>query len=159
MKKKICPWEKQVLEGLRAEKISPELENHIAACPVCQDVVAVHAWMNRFKEQAWKTDMAQKDLPAAEAVWNRVHTRQRPDRKLVKKAMRPILYTQVLYYGVMAAGIIFLVLWGGSKLGKIVDLKSLAQILPYIFIPAAFVVISLLFCTLLLAFEKLKKPV
>jgi hypothetical protein len=158
MKKKICPSEKQVLEGLKTGKLSPELQSHLAECPVCQQLAAVYEWMNRFKEKDWKIDMAQNDLPSAEAIWNRALVRKRPDRKLVKRALRPILYTQVLYYGVMAAGIIFLAIWGGNKIGKIVDLQPLAQILPYIFIPASFVVISLLFCTLLLAFEKFKKP-
>jgi hypothetical protein len=159
MKKKICPWEKRVLEGLKTEELSADLQNHLAECPVCQDVVAVYEWMNRFKEKTWKIDMTQRDLPAAEAIWNGVYARKRPDRKLVRKALRPILYAQILSYGVIAAGIVFLVLWGGSRIGKIIDLKPLAQILPYIFIPATFVVISLLFCSLLLALEKRKKPI
>lgn len=159
MSKKICPLEKQVLEGLKAEKLGQDLQNHLAECSACQDVVAVYKWMNRFKDKAWKIDMAQKDLPAAEAIWNRVYARKRPDRKLVKKALRPIMYAQVLSYGVIAAGIILLVLWGSSKIEKIINLKPLAQMLPYIFIPATFVVISLLFCSLLLALEKRKKPI
>lgn len=159
MRKKICPWEKQVLESLKKKELAPSLQNHLAECSVCQDVMAVHAWMSRFKEGSWKTDMAQKNLPAAEDIWNRVHARKRPDKKLVKKALRPILYAQVFSYGVIAAGIIFLAIWGGGKIGKIIDLEPLAHILPYIFIPATFVIISFLFCTLLLAFEKHKKPI
>jgi hypothetical protein len=159
MSKKICPLEKQVLEHLKEEELSPDLQNHLAECSACQDVAAVYKWMNRFKENAWKIEMAQKDLPAAEAIWDRVYSRKRPDRKLVKKALRPILFAQIFSYGVIATGIIFLTLWGGSKIEKIIDLKPLVQMLPYIFIPATFVVISILFCSLLLALEKLKKPI
>ena len=91
MNKKICHREKEVQEWLKTGKGSPEIQNHITDCPVCQDHARVQEWMNRFKEKAWETDMPGKILPDAASVWNRVHTVKRFDKKLVRKAMRPLI--------------------------------------------------------------------
>jgi hypothetical protein len=159
MKKKVCPLELKVLEGLKSGGLTSDLRNHLTGCSVCQDLAAVYTWMDRFKENARQEEAARKNLPSAEAIWNRVQARKRPDKKLVRKALRPILYTQILFYGVMAAGLVFLAIWGSRKIGQTIDLEPLVQILPYVFIPATFIVISLLFCSLLLAFEKRKKTI
>ena len=53
MKKKICPWEQEVIKGLRDENLSEELQKHLAECPVCQNIALVQGWMFRFKENAW----------------------------------------------------------------------------------------------------------
>ncbi len=159
MKKKKCPFEKEVMAGLREEKLEPELQNHVSQCPVCQDVVAVHTWMNQFKEKAWRTDMLKRNLPDAEAVWKKVYSWKRADKRMVRKALKPLIYPQVLSFGVFIAGIIFLGTKGVLKFGNIFDTPVLTRILPYFLILISFIVISIVFCALLLAIEKRKKPV
>jgi hypothetical protein len=159
MKKKICPLEKEVMAGLREEKLEPELQNHVSECPVCQDVVTVHTWMNRFKERAWKTEMQKKSLPDADAMWNRAYAWKRADRKMMRKALRPLIYPQVLSFVVFIAGGIFLGIKGVLKFGNVFDTPVLTQILPFFLILLSFIVISIVFCALLLALEKRKKHV
>jgi len=159
MKKKICPLEKEVAECLREEKLKPELQKHISECPVCKDVVAVYTWMNQFKEKSWKTDMPKKDLPDAEAIWKRVHVRKIDNRQLVRKALRPLIYPQVLSFGVFIAGIIFLGIKGVLKFGNVFDSVAITRIFPFFLILMSMVFLSVIFCALLLALEKRKKPV
>ena len=151
--------EKEVMEGLREKELKPELQKHISQCPVCQDVVAVHTWMNHFKEKAWKTDVSKKDLPDARAVWNRVFARKRPDKQLVSKALRPLIFPQVLSFGVFIAGGIFLGIKGIAKFGNIFDSPVLTRVLPFFLILISMVFFSAIFCALLLALEKRKKLV
>jgi len=160
MKKKICPLEKEVMEGLGEKELKPELQKHISQCPVCKDVVAVHTWMNRFKEKAWKTDMPKKDLPDARAVWDGAFARKgRTDKKMVRKALRPLIFPQVLSFVVFIAGGIFLAAKGILKFGNIFDSPVLTRVLPFFLILISMVFFSVIFCVLLLALEKRKKLV
>jgi len=157
MKKKICPLEKEVMEGLKEKELKPELQKHISQCPVCQDVAAVHTWMNRFKEKAWKADMSKKDLPDARAVWNRVFARKSADKQMVHKALRPLIVPQVLSFVVFIGGGIFLGIKGVIRLGNIFDSPALIRVLPFFLILISMVFFSAIFCALLLALEKRKK--
>jgi len=159
MSKKICPLENEVMKGLHEEKMSAELREHIQDCLVCQDIAVVQGWMHRFKESAWKTDMPEKTLPDAERMWNRVHARRRPDKKLVKKALRPLLIPQVLFYGLLITGIITTSIWGFKKFGNILDSRVISQFLPFFGIMMIIVVFSLTFCAIVVAFDKRKHPV
>ena len=159
MSKKICPLENEVIKSLREEKMNTELEEHIAGCSACQDIVAVSGWMNRFKESAWKTGIQEKILPTADSMWNRVYARRRPDKKLAKKALRPLLIPQVLFYGLFIAGIIYTAVWGFNKLGNILDSRMTSMILPFFGIMMIIVVISLSFCAIVVAFDRRKHPI
>ncbi|UCE22688.1 MAG: hypothetical protein JSV46_10910 [Candidatus Aminicenantes bacterium] len=159
MKKKICPLEKEVMAGLRAEKLEPKLQKHLSECPVCQDVVTVQAWMNQFKEKAWKADVPKKSLPDADDVWNRAYALKRPDKRMVRKALRPLIYPQVLSFGIFIAGIIFLGIKGVLKFGNIFDTPALTRALPFFLLFLSIIIISVVFCALLLALEKRKKPI
>ena len=159
MKKKHCPLEKEVKKGLHEEKMSAELQEHIARCPVCRDMALVQGWMNRFKEKSWKTDMTEKTLPDAESMWNRIHARARPDKKLVRKALRPLLIPQVLLYGFIAAGIIFAIIWGFKKFGDILDNRVISTIFPFFGIMMTIVFVSFSFCAIVAAFDKRNHPV
>jgi hypothetical protein len=158
MNKKICPLEKEVMRGLSRGKLSGELQNHIAGCSVCRDIVAVSEWMNRFKESAWKTDMPGKILPDAESMWNRVRARKRPDKKLVQKALRPLIIPQVLFYGVLIAGIVYMTFWSFNNFGNILDSQIISQIVPFFFIMMIIVVISLSFCAIVVVVDRRKHP-
>ena len=159
MKKKICPLEREIMACLREKKLKPELQKHVSECPVCKDVVAVHTWMNQFKEKARKTDMPKKSLPDAEAIWNRTYAWKRVDEQMVRKAMRPLIYPQVLTFVVFIAGIIFLGFKGVLKFGNIFDTLALTRIFPFFLLFMSIIILSIVFCALLLALEKRKKTV
>lgn len=159
MKKKICPRESEVLKALREDKMSAELREHMAGCPICQDTAAVSRWMYRFKETAWKIDMPGKTLPSAQSMWNRVHAARKPDKKLVRKAMRPLIVPQVLSLGVFLAGIICITIWGFKKFGNILESRVISQIIPFFGIMMIIVFISLTFCAVVAAFDKRKHPI
>jgi hypothetical protein len=159
MRKKICPRESEVLKGLREEKMSEELQKHISGCSVCQDLVAVRSWMHRFKENAWNTDMPGKTLPDTQSLWNRFHARKRPDKKFVRKALRPLMIYQVLFYGLVIAGIIYAASWGFRKFGYILDNPVISTIIPFFGIMMLIVIISLSFCAIVAAFDRRKHSI
>ena len=159
MKIKICPREDEVLKALREEKMSEELQEHIAECSACQNTEAVSRWMNRFRESAWHTEMQEKTLPDAQSLWNKVHKQKRLDKKLVRKALRPLLIYQVLFYGLLTAGIIYAAIWSFGKFGHILDNPVIATIIPFFGIMMMIVIISLSFCAIVAAFDKRKHPV
>jgi hypothetical protein len=168
MRKKSCPLEKEVMDCLKAGKLNPEIEKHTSECPVCEDVVAVYEWMNQFKNSSWEAEMLEKTLPDAETIWNRAQAKQKPDRRLVKKALRPLIYPRVFSYGALIAGVIYLFLTKGKAIGNIISSSSgaspvfdslsrtIAQLFPIFIIPAAMIIISMLFCVFIIGLEKLK---
>lgn len=168
MRKKICHLEKEVIDCLKVEKLSPEIKKHISECPICKDVVSVHKWINQFKNRTWNAEMQEKTLPAPETIWNRAYAKRKPDKALVKKALKPLMYPRVFSYPILIIGVIFLFLSNIKEIGNIVDsspvigpiLDSLsrimAQIFPLFLFPMGVVIISMLFCAFVLAFEKRK---
>jgi hypothetical protein len=159
MKKQKCPWEKEVMEGLREGNLKPDLRDHISECPVCKDAVQVHTWMGQFKENAWKTDMPNKDLPDARAVRDRAFARKRPDKQLVTKALRPLIFPQVLSFGVFIAGSIFLGFKGIFNFGNIFDSPAATRIFPFFLVLLSMVLLSVIFCSLILVLEKRKSNI
>jgi predicted anti-sigma-YlaC factor YlaD len=159
MKKKTCPWEKDVIEGLHKGKMSAELQKHIKECSVCRDIALVQGWMHRFKENAWNLDMPGKTLPDAQSLWNRVHARKRPDKTLVRKALRPLMIYQVLFYGLVTAGIIYAGSLGFRKFGSILDYPVISTIVSFFGIMMMIVIISLSFCAVVAALDRRKHPV
>jgi len=159
MRKKICPMEKEVMEGLKSEKLSPEIKKHISECASCKNVVAAHDWMNQYKEKDWNTEMQKRVLPNPDTIWNRAYAKRRPDKTLVKKALRPLVYPQVFSYIAIIIGVILLLLSNVEKIGNIKDSRIIAQILPIFLIPMMIILISMAFCVLVAAFEKRKKTI
>jgi len=159
MKKEICPREDEVLKALREEKMSEELQEHISGCSACQNTEAVSRWMHRFRESAWNTEMQAKNLPDAQTLWNKVHKQKRLDKTLVRRALRPLMIYQFLFYGLLTAGIIYAVIWGFGKFGTILDNPVFATIIPFFGIMMMIVIISLSFCAIVAAFDRRKHPV
>jgi len=171
MRKMICHLEKEVMDCLKAEKTSPEIKKHISECPFCKDVVSVHKWMNQFKSRSWNAEMLEKTLPDPETIWNMAHTKRRPDKGLVRKALRPLIYARVLSYIILISGVIFLFLSNMKEIRNIIDSSSgagpvldsfskiAAQFSPLFFIPMVTVFISMLFCIIVVALEKRRKTV
>jgi hypothetical protein len=150
--------ENDVIKSLREDEMSPELQDHVAGCPVCHNLALVHNWMNRFEQNARKTDLSAKTLPTAEALWRRGRETTRPDKKLVKKALWPLLIPQTLFYGLILAGIVFFTIWGFQKFGHVLDSPVFNQFVPFFGILMIIVVVSLSFCAIVTAFDKRKHP-
>jgi len=169
MKKKSCHLEKEVIDCLKAEKLSPEIKKHIDECLICKDIAYAYGWISRFKKSSWNREMLEKPLPEHETIWNRAYAKQRPDKGLMRKALRPLIYPRVFSYPVLIIGIIFLFLKNMKEIQNIIDsssvvgpvLDSLSKITPPLFLlflaPMAIIFVSLLFCSLVVAFERLKK--
>ena len=100
-----------------------------------------------------------KDLSDARAVWSRVYSRKRPDKQMVRKALRPLIYPQVLSFVVFIAGIIFLGIKDILKFGNIFDTPVLTRVLPFLLLFVSIIIISIVFGGLLLVLEKRKKPI
>ena len=102
--------------------------------------------------------MQEKALPNAERIWERVYTRVRPEKKLVRKALWPLIIPQVLFYGLLIAGIIYTAVWGFKKYGNVLDSRVTSMFLPFFGIMMVIVLISLSFCAIVAAFDKRKHP-
>ncbi len=158
MRKNRCHREEEVQASLFAGKLSQELKDHLADCPDCQDVALVQGWMNRFKERGWETDMPEKILPPASKIWNRVYAGRRIDRKLVRKAMRPLIIPQVLSLAVLIAAIGYIMVWGFKKFGYILENPVVSQIAPIFGILMTSVILFFAFCALIALFDKQRYP-
>ncbi|MFQ5720929.1 MAG: hypothetical protein ACE5GI_00360 [Candidatus Aminicenantales bacterium] len=168
MKNKICYLEKEVLDCLKTGKLTSEIKKHISECPLCKDMVLVYEWMNQFKDKSWAAEMPGKTLPDPESIWEGAYTKPKPNRKLIRKALRPLTYTRVFSYAVLAVGIIYLFLANIKPIGNILASTAgggfivsslsrvIVQYLPLFLIPVVIVLISILFCALVAAFERQK---
>jgi len=159
MRKSICAREKEVVEALKGKKLSHDIKEHISKCKSCKNVALVSDWMNRYKERSWDTIMIQKILPDADAIWDRAHAGRKPERTLVKKALRPLIYPQVLSFVMISIGVFLLLISNAEKIGNIFDSRIIAKILPIFLIPMLIIPISMVFCALVAAFEKRKETV
>ncbi|MGB8951470.1 MAG: hypothetical protein WCC06_02210 [Candidatus Aminicenantales bacterium] len=168
MRKKPCPLEKEVMDCLHTEKRSPEILKHLTECSLCQEAVSVHQWINQFKTRSWNAEMLEKSLPNPQTIWDQAFAKQRPDRTLQKKALRPLIYPRVFSYPVFTIGILFLFLFHRKEIGNLIDLSSgadrvldsfskiIVQFFPLFLIPVVIVFISILFCGCVEAWEKRK---
>jgi len=169
MRKRACQLEREVMDCLKSEKLSPEIEKHISECPLCEDAVSVYKWMNQYKNSSWNAEKLEKTLPDPETLWNRSQAKRKPDKGLVKKALRPMVYPRVISYGVLISGVIYLFLSNIKEIGNILASSSgvrpaldslskiAAQFFPIFLIPATMIFISMLFCVFVVGLEKLKK--
>lgn len=158
MRKKTCHLEEEVQASLYSGKLSPEIRHHISDCPVCRDSALVQGWMKRFTERAWETDMLGKTLPPALKIWNSVYTWKRIDKKLVRKAMRPLIVPQVLSLAVFIAAIGYITVWGFKKFGYILDNPIVSQIVPFLGILMVSVILFSAFCALIALFDRRRYP-
>jgi len=159
MRKRICLWEKEVVDALQTKKMTHEIKEHISKCSSCKNIVSVYDWMNQYKRRSWDPKMTEKTLPDPDAIWDRVHARRKPDRTLMKKALRPLAYPQVLLYAVLIIGVLFLLIPNLRMIASITDSRIISHMLSFFFIPMLIILISMAFCALVVAFEKRKKIV
>jgi len=112
MKKKNCPFEIEVLDGLSSGSLTPEAKEHAETCAVCKESAAVYRWMNRFQAVSLETNTVRKILPDAESIWEGAFSSPAPAvdpaRALEKKALIPLLFPQVLAYAAAVIVVIYL---------------------------------------------------
>jgi hypothetical protein len=63
-----CDHERQTVEAVRADRLTPEIEAHLAACPVCREVADTARLMTTLAaETARLAD--RRRMPAAAQLW------------------------------------------------------------------------------------------
>lgn len=166
MGKPICPLEKETIESLKKGVLTQEMKKHLAVCQVCEETLSVYLWMNKFKDIRKRDDIFLKKLPEAESIWRRAYAYRRKEEELIRRALRPIVYSKIASYGVFIVGVIFLLLSyfqeiknyaltniGASQLfGPL--LKTTVRWLPLFFIPMAIVFFWMLFVAIVTTLEK-----
>jgi hypothetical protein len=172
MKKKTCPFEDKVAASLRRNMIDPEVEKHAAECPVCEEVMFIQGWMNQYKRVSWDVEAAEKKLPGPEEMWSRSRLRRRRDRKFVKRALRPVIFSQVFVATALVFASVFFVLANLPGLGNFLQSKPEANTLvhafsplvktasvwlPLVFIPLAIILVSMGFISMITALEDRKR--
>lgn len=171
MRKKTCAFEDKIAESLRRNQIDPEIEKHVAECSACEEVMFVHEWMNQYKRISWEKEAAEKKLPSPEEIWNRFHFKRKRNKKFVKRALRPVIYSQVVAVAALVVVSIVFVLANLPGLRNFLQsepvagtfvhpfsqvVKTASSWLPLIFIPMAIVLVSMGFISLIAAFEDRK---
>jgi hypothetical protein len=109
MKKKRCPFEEKVLKSLITGDLEPEIKKHGENCLICQESVSIYKWMSNFQIVSKNIKGTEKELPDAEAIWEGAYSVRRPDKELVNKALRPLIFPQVLSYAAAIIVLCFLV--------------------------------------------------
>jgi hypothetical protein len=128
-KNHVCPLEQELLRNLESGDIKPHIASHAAECPICRETAAVYDWMNRFQQVSMEQQVQGKQLPSADAIWDGAFAapsplfrrKVQPDEKLVKKAMLPLVITQVLTYVIIAAGLIYLLVANLPEISRFLD--------------------------------------
>ena len=96
-----CRREQDVLDAVASGRwpgrTEPELEAHVAACPICQDVSAVFAALSSERDHAWKA----VSVPAASVVWWRAQIRAREEA--TRTVERPIAVIQAVAVACLVA--------------------------------------------------------
>jgi len=159
MRKKTCPMEEQVVAVLRKSEISESQQKHIEECPVCREAVYICRWMRQLNREGREEKMAGKVLPSAEEVWRGILASPRQRRELMRKALRPMVIPQILSWGVLIFGAVFLLVSRGKDIGNLLggSLEVVSRILPYFLIPLTVVMGSILVCTFASVLDKKKR--
>lgn len=164
MKKKYCPFEKEVLRGLKSGQLKPELEAHRKECPVCTEAAAIYSFMNQF------SGISEKKLPTAESLWDEAYSGLRTVKvkELEKKALRPLMVTRRLSFIFAIAVPLILVFSYLPEIKEIIQVKpeshaiinSLSSILnlfidsfSFLLMPAAVCLLTLIFFVFITGFQ------
>lgn len=166
MGKRICPLEKEIIDSLKKGRLTQEIKKHLAVCPVCEETAAVYIWMSQLKDIGMRNDISLKKLPEAESIWRTAYGHRRREKELLRKALRPIVYSRIASYAVFIIGMIFLLSSNFQEIknyvvtsieaSRIFDslLKTTVQLLPLFLIPMAIVIFWMLFMAIATALEK-----
>jgi lysylphosphatidylglycerol synthetase-like protein (DUF2156 family) len=96
-----CPRESDVLDALASKRwphrVDRELVDHVAACEICEDVLAVAAAIGEDREAAWH----EASIPSSGQVWWRAGMRAR--QEAIREASRPLTFVYVVAASVALA--------------------------------------------------------
>ena len=161
MKKNICLRETEIINKLKVGPLQPEIQEHVSECPFCKEAVSVYLWMNQFKNISWEVEAAKKNLPSSESIWKRAYPPYKPYKDLVKRALRPLIFSRWLAFGTTLVGITLFLLSIRQDIQHFIEAYfSLNTTLPLILtsiVPMIIVSLSISFCILINAFEKRKR--
>lgn len=160
MKKKSCSMEKEILSGLKSGKLAAGLKKHLSGCPVCQESAELFKWMNNFRDMSLSLEPGnmKKTLPTAESLWEGAYSFHKPDKELVKKALRPLVFPRVLSYLAVVIVPIFIALFYLPGIKEFIKanpgsntiLSSLSSILTLLLKSLSFLLLPLVGCLLTL---------
>jgi hypothetical protein len=92
-----CPRESDVLDALASarwpDRVDAELAQHVAACSICQDVIAVASAMQEDHDVTWR----EANVPSSGQMWWRAEMRARQDA--IRDASRPVTVAQAVAVG------------------------------------------------------------
>jgi hypothetical protein len=98
-----CPRESDVLDAIDSRRwphrVSRELADHVSACEICSDVLAVATALREDQKATWQ----EAGIPSSGQVWWRAEMRAR--QEAIRAASRPI----TVAYGVAAFAALVLV--------------------------------------------------
>ncbi len=97
MEKKSCVFEKELLNSLRKGNLNLMAKQHLENCTLCRESMIIQRWMNNFQVEGVEKS-AVKKLPDAEYLWEKAYAPVVPGKMLEKKALIPLLFSQVLAY-------------------------------------------------------------
>jgi hypothetical protein len=97
-----CPREDDVLDALTTGRFDDELRQHVAACAVCTDVIAVAEPLLVDREDRSRAP----HIPSSAVMWWRAQMRAR--QEAAREAARPITIAHIM--GMLSAAAIVVVL-------------------------------------------------
>ncbi len=106
--KELCPLEQEVLGSLKKGALPPAMKQHVKECSRCRDSLLLYQWLGSFSQVSFRHQGLEKNLPDPEFIWEKARTSRRPDKELIKKAMRPLLIPQLLSIIAAIIGIVVL---------------------------------------------------
>ncbi len=113
-----CPKEANILNALKAGTLTPEMQDHIAHCPDCENHLLLYGFMNEFGDPGAHPTLPARPLPGAGEIWDQAFSPAARKRELAEKALRPVVFFQRF---AIAAGVIFFILMAAVNFPLIRD--------------------------------------
>jgi hypothetical protein len=95
MSDQTCPFESIIKYRLKNQEMLDDLKSHIEHCSICQDTLLIGSWFKQSQNDFFSKPDNFVTLPSAEAIIFST-TAHQPDRTLIKKALFPIRFLQLI---------------------------------------------------------------
>ncbi len=127
MKKKSCPFEREILNYPQNEKNNARLQAHLVECPLCRETLLVGGWLKRHRDISNREQFIDKNLPDADLLFDKAYSSGVPQLDLVKKATRPMLLPGILAIVVGLLAPLYLVLVNFNVIKSLLSQKPEVQ--------------------------------